>query len=1089
MAVGFKIASAFVTIDPDAAGFADKLRAQLGDLTIRPRVDDTEASAKIDELKAKLASIGNPTINPKVNSSGLKEASGWMGLLIAGAVTLAPEFITAAAAVGIFGAAAAPMFYKMHQQTGLLHSELEGVKQEYLTLTAAVRPQVFSDVSIALETLDKIIPEFTGAAQAGGVAFGDFIGQFGAFLQSGQTQGFLSFLQDQAGPDLHVLGNLLQGASTGVFGLTEALNPLAKALVNTVGGVLSFIGTTAEAVPGLTQFAAAAALAGFAAVKLGEGWTALKASTVGTWVASAVGGLVTFSGAATVAAAQEGLLAAMSDPLVAAWVAQVGVGEAVTAVVEQMTAAEIGLATAQAALDAVSPWMWAIAAVAAVGALAYAVVRLTSDGQSLTQQLTEQYHATGYNIQGYNQLAVALGKAAQAQAVQANEASNSKFGNQQAQQATAQLTQAQQQAEMHARNLGSALSQLQAEYGLTRAQAINLAQAAGVSGNALAAGGTQASKALAKIRAYADAGATAASVQTQLNTAWAIAQNEAESLTNRVKALTDAYNALVSPLTSVIGDTVTWKNDNVSLATALQKSGDRTGYATAAQRAASQAMAQSVNDTLNLSEATLQNTGSASKAAGILQQEIGVLEHLGAKGAVAASLLARLKAALDALHSKTIQINVDIAQHGGAFIPGGGGNRITVPGQSAGGVAPGYAPGHDSLLYAVSPGEGFLVPEAVKGLGGPAAIEAINRRFGGARVARQLGRGNKTGQMAGGGVAAFTTALSNGDLTVNVDTLPGTDPKATAAVMAGLKTPAALKAFQDIGAKLAHGFEGAVLDSASQIRALEKEAIGDIRRYYKGAAERTMISTLRTQSAKLEHLSGQLAHVNARITAEKQYASGITQGLAGYSALSGLTSPTTGETSAQLGQSIASQLAQKLATLKTFYSLLGKLKHEGVSKALIAQVVQLGPDEGVQYAQAILSGGRKLINELNKEEQGILGFDKSIGQRAAEINYGQSITKGFLSGLEKHRAELEHEMRKLGDLIAREMARDFGDKLSGHASGHGHLHHRRHGHHGGQHGTSGAIINFNYYGTQHPTGEQKAQMMRDFGLALSGVAT
>ncbi|WP_166905914.1 hypothetical protein [Mycobacterium sp. DL440] len=55
----------------------------------------------------------------------------------------------------------------------------------------------------------------------------------------------------------------------------------------------------------------------------------------------------------------------------------------------------------------------------------------------------------------------------------------------------------------------------------------------------------------------------------------------------------------------------------------------------------------------------------------------------------------------------------------------------TVPkgGRAEGGVFPGYAPGVDSILSWVSPGEGVLIPEAVRGLGGAAAVYAINSRF------------------------------------------------------------------------------------------------------------------------------------------------------------------------------------------------------------------------------------------------------------------------------------------------------------------------------------------------------------------------
>lgn len=51
------------------------------------------------------------------------------------------------------------------------------------------------------------------------------------------------------------------------------------------------------------------------------------------------------------------------------------------------------------------------------------------------------------------------------------------------------------------------------------------------------------------------------------------------------------------------------------------------------------------------------------------------------------------------------------------------------PGRADGGVLPGYSPGRDNMLYPLSGGEGILIPEAVRALGGPAGIYSINSRF------------------------------------------------------------------------------------------------------------------------------------------------------------------------------------------------------------------------------------------------------------------------------------------------------------------------------------------------------------------------
>src|SRR5207253_230951 len=116
---------------------------------------------------------------------------------------------------------------------------------------------------------------------------------------------------------------------------------------------------------------------------------------------------------------------------------------------------------------------------------------------------------------------------------------------------------------------------------------------------------------------------------------------------------------------------------------------------TAAQRAASDALRTSVQDTLNLSQATLQHTGSAQKAAGVVEREIGVLERLGAKGGVAAELLRELRQAEDALHSKSITISVlQRGGIGGSVASGGGGGMLRAgPGYASGtpGAARGWA--------------------------------------------------------------------------------------------------------------------------------------------------------------------------------------------------------------------------------------------------------------------------------------------------------------------------------------------------------------------------------------------------------------
>jgi phage-related protein len=56
-----------------------------------------------------------------------------------------------------------------------------------------------------------------------------------------------------------------------------------------------------------------------------------------------------------------------------------------------------------------------------------------------------------------------------------------------------------------------------------------------------------------------------------------------------------------------------------------------------------------------------------------------------------------------------------------------------------GGTVPGYAPGKDRVPAVLSPGEGVLVPEAVKGLGGPGFVHSANYHYSKGRAGRKGG--------------------------------------------------------------------------------------------------------------------------------------------------------------------------------------------------------------------------------------------------------------------------------------------------------------------------------------------------------------
>lgn len=92
--------------------------------------------------------------------------------------------------------------------------------------------------------------------------------------------------------------------------------------------------------------------------------------------------------------------------------------------------------------------------------------------------------------------------------------------------------------------------------------------------------------------------------------------------------------------------------------------------------------------------------------------------------------------------------------NGIASLAGIGTRLSTIPQFAGGGVLPGYAPGVDSIMAAVSPGEAIMVPEFTRGVGSSWVHMAnrIARRFGPQSLRNWLGGG---GSELGGEGAAF----------------------------------------------------------------------------------------------------------------------------------------------------------------------------------------------------------------------------------------------------------------------------------------------------------------------------------------------
>jgi SLT domain-containing protein len=661
-----------------------------------------------DELAGKTKKAGDAA----------ESGGGFMKILALAAAAVGPEFIVAGSGAAAFAAFAVPGIEQVVKSSDNMAATWGSVSDaqrdadvgihlligDYKSLADSVKPEVITDFDKALDVADDALLEIRPLLDASAVAVGGFIDQFGNFVTSGQTTQFIHFLADEIGPDLHSLGNLLQGGASGVEGLTEALNPVDKVLFNVAGGLLSFIGDLSRAAPWLVDTTVLAIGASVA-------WGKLSTSIESGGLASAATGL-------KVVAADVGLVGTEL----------IGFGAEILAVAGEegvLAAATYGLSAALDVLSLANPFFWVAGAAVAVGALGLVMTHGQQTTAEFVAEVDKANKASGFNVTGYEKAASAFGDYATAAektgtALEQTAGVSSRYGTQAEGTALAvqALTQQQQQAAQQsqeltsfvdqlaihfgittqqaeeladtvggnklakqveeggaalsgamqktiaygnasnatavaAANLGNNLGLLKNEYGLTNAQLDQSIKAAGLQKSAFDGSGTAAANAVGKFENWANANLHADGALKQVSTDMITFSNDTLTVTARIGGLDDAYNTLVGNFVS--GETAQLQvaSDMLTIASNAHQAGASMTGANQASVTLQQSFFAAIPDIESAAGAMLKQGDSAKDVTKYIGQEIDALEKQAGKSATAQEAIKALKTWEDQLSAST----------------------------------------------------------------------------------------------------------------------------------------------------------------------------------------------------------------------------------------------------------------------------------------------------------------------------------------------------------------------------------------------------------------------------------------------------
>lgn len=670
---------------------------------------DANASAAFDRFRSK---VDDTSKSVDKNSASLDKNSGAMaknaqssksalGALAGVGLAFAPITAGAAAAglgVAAFSALAVPSAKKVvtaltgpggiaaswdtldnRQRNAALG--IQALGQDYSVLARQMEPQVFQVFNQGLTLAHSLLGPVGQLAHTSGQGISDFLAQFSA--DSGVQQ-FFAYLSTVARPAIDSLGSDVTHVSHAVFQLLQSFSGAGILELRLLTGVFTALDDSisflSQHAPGLTSAA------------LGIGGIALALSKLG-----ALSGALKITGLSSIAGQMAGFAAAT----------------------EGASLAEKGLLASSTALEAITPFGWAVLGAAALTGLVVLLSKLKSGTDTTIGSIEKQNGAIGFNTQGYFDAAKALGQYNQTNDSTRESMVNLHTGlvtNTQAvgnlSGVTQQLTGEQQKLISEGRNQETFLTTLEQKYGITRDAAVSLAQHSGVLASQVNRGGSAMRQATAQAEAYANANIKARSPATQLTTDMQNFANATLTATVRQQALTAALKLFFDPAVAADQDLITLKNDQVALAKALQASGGQTGLLTQKQRDARGAFDTYLQQVATAASDAFTATGRTSSYTRIINDSLPALEAAAGKNR---TLRQEIQNLIDTERGiKSEHVAISVSGQGHWSVSGGGPSPTTKHfAAAAGWRVTGGIPGVDSVPILAQQGETVLsVPQS-----------------------------------------------------------------------------------------------------------------------------------------------------------------------------------------------------------------------------------------------------------------------------------------------------------------------------------------------------------------------------------------
>jgi TP901 family phage tail tape measure protein len=126
--------------------------------------------------------------------------------------------------------------------------------------------------------------------------------------------------------------------------------------------------------------------------------------------------------------------------------------------------------------------------------------------------------------------------------------------------------------------------------------------------------------------------------------------------------------------------------------------------------------------------------------------------------------------------------------------------------------------------------------------------------------------------------------------------------------------------------------------------------------------------------------------------------------------------------------SILIGLQSRLGTIREWQANMARMQQMGFSNAVIRQVYDMGPEQGAEYAKALIAASPSQVAAINKTTGAISAEATQIATEGANqmYNAGIAAAEGLIAGLKARMAELREVAKRLATILVNQIKRSLG---------------------------------------------------------------